>query len=79
MWFFCVVQPTGRIGGVQRAKLRESGDRINGLLLTKYLKNYAGIGERYVEILDLIISNNSLTDFDEANLLSTKMKKGLAL
>ena len=63
----------------ERAKLRESGDRINGLLLTKYLKNYAGIGERYVEILDLIISNNSLTDFDEANLLSTKMKKGLAL
>ena len=63
----------------ERAKLRESGDRINGLLLTKYLKNYAGIGEKYVEILDLIISNNSLTDFDEANLLSTKMKKGLAL
>ena len=63
----------------ERAKLRESGDRINGLLLTKYLKNYAGIGERYVEILDSIISKNSLTDFDEANLLSTKMKKGLAL
>ena len=63
----------------ERAQLRESGDKINGLLLTKYLKNYAGIGTKYVEILDSIISRNSLTDFDEANLLSTKMRKGLAL
>ena len=63
----------------ERAQLRESGDKINGLLLTKYLKNYAGIGTKYVEILDSIISKNSLTDFDEANLLSTKMRKGLAL
>jgi len=63
----------------ERAKLREADDKINGLLLTQYLKNYAGIGSKYVEILDSIISNNSLTDFDEADLLSTKMRKSLAL
>jgi Bax protein len=62
-----------------RAQLREESDKINGLDLTKYLKNYASIGERYVEILETIIRNNSLTDFDEANLLPTKLKKGVAL
>ena len=62
-----------------RARLREENKQMNGLELTKYLKNYAAIGEKYVEILDGIIENNSLTDFDEANLLPTNLKKGLAL
>ena len=62
-----------------RAKLRQSGDIINGLELTKYLKNYAAIGEKYVRILEDIIEKNSLTDFDKAILLTTKMKKGIAL
>ena len=62
-----------------RAKLRQSGDVINGLELTKYLKNYAAIGEKYVRILEDIIEKNSLTDFDKAILLTTKMKKGIAL
>ena len=62
-----------------RAKLREENEKINGLLLTKYLKNYAAIGEKYVAILEDIIKKNSLTDFDEANLLPTNLKKGLAL
>ncbi len=61
-----------------RARLREQGGKINGLELTKYLKNYASIGVKYVEILDSIIQKNSLTDFDEANLLPTKIK-GLSL
>ena len=47
--------------------------------LTKYLKNYAAIGEKYVAILDDIIKINSLTDFDKANLLPTKLKTGVAL
>ncbi len=62
-----------------RAQLRENKEVLNGLKLTKYLKNYASIGERYVTILESIIENNSLTDFDKANLLPTKLKKGLAL
>jgi len=62
-----------------RAQLREEGDKIDGLKLTKYLKNYAAIGEQYVRILEDIIEKNSLTDFDNANLLPTNLKKGLAL
>ena len=52
---------------------------IIGLDLTKYLKKYASIGEKYVEILNDIIERNSLTDFDKAEMLPTKLKKGLAL
>ena len=62
-----------------RAKLRQNGIKITGLALTKYLKNYAAIGEKYVKILEGIIENNSLTDFDKANLLPTKLKTGIAL
>jgi len=62
-----------------RAKLRQEGKRIIGLDLTKYLKNYASIGVKYVAILEDIIEKNSLTDFDKANLLPTKLKTGVAL
>ena len=62
-----------------RAKLRQENKRIIGLDLTKYLKNYAAIGEKYVVILENIIENNSLTDFDKADLLPIKLKKGVAL
>ena len=62
-----------------RAKIRENSDVINGLELTKYLKAYASIGEKYVAILDDIIEKNSLTDFDKSNLLPTKSTAGVAL
>ena len=62
-----------------RARLRQDETQITGLDLTKYLKNYAAIGEKYVAILEDIIKNNSLTDFDKANLLPTKLKQGIAL
>ena len=62
-----------------RAQLRQEGKQIVGLDLTKYIKNYAAIGEKYVTIIEGIIKNNSLTDFDQANLLPTKLKSGLAL
>jgi len=61
-----------------RAQLRQEGKQITGLDLTKYIKNYASIGEKYVVIIEAIIVNNSLTDFDNANLLPTKIK-GVAL
>ena len=62
-----------------RARLRQDEKQITGLDLTKYLKNYAAIGEKYVVILEDIIKKNSLTDFDKANLLPTKLKTGVAL
>ena len=62
-----------------RAQLRQEGKQIVGLDLTMYIKNYAAIGEKYVTIIEGIIDNNSLTDFDKATLLPTNLKKGLAL
>jgi len=62
-----------------RAQLRQANKKIDGLALIKYLKNYAAIGEKYVRILEDIIEKNSLVDFDNANLLPTKLKKGIAL
>jgi len=62
-----------------RAQLRQEDKKIIGLDLTKYIKNYAAIGEKYVAIIEDIIERNSLTDFDKATLLPTNLKKGLAL
>ena len=63
----------------KRAQLREENKIIIGLELSKYIKSYAAIGEKYVAIINDIIEKNSLTDFDKATLLPTKLKKGLAL
>ena len=60
-------------------KKLQNGKKIIGTELTKYLKNYAAIGKKYVIILDDIIEKNSLTDFDKAKLLPTKLKTVLAL
>ena len=62
-----------------RAQLRQEGKQIIGLDLTKYIKNYAAIGEKYVTIIDGIIEQNSLTDFDKAGLLPTRLRTGIAL
>ena len=62
-----------------RAQLREEGKKATGLDLAKYIKSYAAIGEKYVIIIEDIIERNALTDFDNANLLPTKLKKGIAL
>ena len=62
-----------------RAQLRQENKQITGLDLIKYLKNYAAIGDKYVSIIEGIIKKNFLTDFDQANLLPTNLKKGLAL
>ena len=62
-----------------RAQLRQEDKQIIGLDLTKYIKNYAAIGEKYVTIIEGIIEQNSLTDFDKADLLPTRLRTGIAL
>ena len=62
-----------------RAQLRQENKQIIGLDLIKYLKAYAAIGERYVFIIENIIEKNSLTDFDKADLLPTKLKTEISL
>jgi Bax protein len=61
-----------------RAQLRQDNKQINGLDLVMHLHKYASIGEKYVQLLEDIIRKNSLTDFDKANLLPTKLQ-GVAL
>ena len=63
----------------ERAKYRQNKQQIDGLELTKFLKKYASIGEKHVEILQNIIVKNALTDFDNSNLLSIKLKKEVVL
>ena len=62
-----------------RAQLRQENKQIIGLDLIKYLKAYAAIGEKYVLIIEDIIEKNSLTDFDKAKLLPTKLKREISL
>ena len=59
--------------------MRQENKTITGLELVKHVKNYAAIGDKYVAILKDIIEKNSLTDFDKAKLLPTKLKTGVAL
>ena len=62
-----------------RAKLRQEEKKITGLELTKHLNRYAATGKEYTKIIEKIITQNALTDFDNAKLLSTKSKKGVSL
>ena len=52
-----------------RAELRDQGLPLDSLLLVKFLNQYAETGEKYVEVLQKIIEQNNLKDFDEARLL----------
>ena len=52
-----------------RAELRDEGKNLDSIILTEYLDKYAETGKEYVKILQKIIRQNSLTDFDDAKLL----------
>jgi Bax protein len=62
-----------------RAKLRNFNEKITGLKLTQYLDKYAATGKEYIEKLELTINKNSLSDFENAKLLSTGLRKGIQL
>jgi len=52
-----------------RTKLRNRDKSLDSLILSKHLDKYAETGNEYVEILQKIIIQNNLKDFDEARLL----------
>ena len=52
-----------------RAELRDLGKPLDSLELSKYLNKYAETGNQYVEVLQKIIKQNKLKDFDDAKLL----------
>ena len=62
-----------------RANLREENKKISGLILVSYLESYAATGKEYVKILSSIITQNKLTDFDNAILMNTNKDKSLTL
>ena len=52
-----------------RSKLRGNDKTIDSLILSKHLDKYAETGSQYIEVLQKIINQNKLKDFDEARLL----------
>ena len=57
-----------------RAELRDRGEPLDSLILAKYLNEYAETGEKYVEVLQQIIKQNNLKDFDDAKLLPSSIE-----
>ena len=55
----------------KRKKLRDKNDDITGLSLTDTLKNYAQTGSEYTKILNQIITQNRLTDFEFVKLVNS--------
>ena len=57
-----------------RAELRGDNKKLDSLILTEFLDKYAETGKEYVEILQKIIRQNKLTDFDDAKLLPSSIE-----
>ena len=58
----------------KRSSLREKNKKISGLELTETLNNYAQTGSEYTKILNQIIKQNRLTDFEPVSLVSSVKK-----
>jgi Bax protein len=52
-----------------RTELRNQNKELDSLILAKHLDKYAETGNQYIEVLQKIIEQNNLKDFDEARLL----------
>ena len=57
-----------------RAELRSQGKALDSIILSEHLDKYAETGTKYVEILQKIIEQNNLKDFDDAKLLPSSKK-----
>ncbi len=55
----------------KRSSLREKNKKITGLALTGTLKNYAQTGSEYTKILNQIITQNRLSDFEPVKLVNS--------
>ena len=52
-----------------RAEFRDANKPLDSIKLSEYLNKYAETGNQYVEVLQKIIEQNKLKDFDDAKLL----------
>ena len=57
-----------------RAEMRDNKQKIDSIILTEYLDKYAETGKEYIKILQKIIKQNKLTDFDDAKLLPSSIE-----
>ena len=57
-----------------RASLRDQGKNLDSIILSQFLDQYAETGEKYVEVLQKIIKQNNLQDFDDAKLLPSSIE-----
>ena len=58
----------------ERAKLRDQSKPLDSLILSQYLNEYAETGNQYVDVLQKIIKQNNLKDFDDAKLLPSSIE-----
>jgi len=58
----------------KRSVMRKKNKVISGLELTETLKNYAQTGTEYIKILNQIIRQNRLTDFEPVRLVNSVKK-----
>ena len=56
-----------------RAELRDKGKKLDSMILTEFLHKYAETGKEYVRVLQQIIKQNNLVDFDDAKLLPSSI------
>ena len=56
-----------------RAEFRDLNKPLDSIELSKYLNKYAETGNQYVEVLQKIIEQNKLKDFDDAKLLPSSV------
>ena len=57
-----------------RAELRDQRKTLDSMVLSEYLDKYAETGKEYVKILQQIIRQNNLSDFDDAKLLPSSIE-----
>jgi Bax protein len=57
-----------------RAELRDRDKPLDSIILSQFLKNYAETGKKYVEVLQKIIIQNKLKDFDDSKLLPSSIE-----
>ncbi len=59
---------------IERAIQRDHDEKLDSLKLVNFLEKYAETGKEYTEVLKKIINQNSLTDFDDVDILPTSLK-----
>ena len=59
---------------IERAIQRDNDEKLDSLKLVNFLEKYAETGKTYTEVLKKIIYQNSLTDYDDVDILPTSLK-----